>query len=114
MCGKTPRDPPKHAKRKEIKGQAILTSELPTINTQKKCKKYEIDTTTQKKKKKTEEQRQSQKKKKSERKNGEIRNSQHITKKRKKGKERRNIPLKKCSTNWKKKIAGAESEWSQK
>ena len=61
MCGKTPRDPPKRAERKEIKGQAILTSELPTMNTQKKRKKYEIDTTTQKKKKKRKEKWRNQK-----------------------------------------------------
>ena len=38
MCGKTPKNPPKRAKRKEIEGQAILTSELLTMENQKKHK----------------------------------------------------------------------------
>ena len=75
-----PRDPPKRAKRKEIEGQAILTSELPTMDTQKKCKKHEINNKTQK----TVEQWQSQKREKN---TGEIINSQQITKKRKKEKK---------------------------
>ena len=83
-CGKTPRDPPKCAKRKEIEGQAILISKLPTMDTQKKCKKHEINTKTQK----TGEQRQSQKR---EKKTREIKNSQQITKERKKEKKTREI-----------------------
>ena len=56
MCGKTPSDPPKRAKRKEIEGQAILNSELLTMDTQKKCRKSEVNTKTPKAKK----QKQSQ------------------------------------------------------
>ena len=32
--GKTPKDPPRHTKRKEIEGQAILTLELLTMERQ--------------------------------------------------------------------------------
>ena len=84
------------------------------MNTQKMRKKYEIDTTTQKK---TEERQSQKKKKRKKKKRKEKWRNQKLTidyQEKEKGKERRNIPLKKCSTNWKKKIAGAESEWSQK
>ena len=41
-CGKMPKEPPKCVKRKEIEGQAILTSELLTMENQKKTQREEI------------------------------------------------------------------------
>ena len=78
-------------KEKEIEGQAILTSELPTMDTQKKRWKSEVNTKTPK----TKEQRQSQQpKKRGGGKGGEIRNLQQITKEKKKEREKRDIPQK--------------------
>ena len=80
------------------------------MDTQKKRWKSEVNTKTPK----TKEQRQSQQpKKRGGGEGGEIRNLQQITKEKKKEREKRNIPRKKCSVNWKRKIAEAELEQLQ-
>jgi len=57
--GKYLKTPPKHAKRKEIEGQAILTSKLPIMDTQKKKKqKNEVNTKTLKATKQRQSQRE--------------------------------------------------------
>ena len=103
--GKTPRDPLKSTKRKEIVGQAILTSELPTMDTQKKHRKNELNTKTQKP-----ENKDNHSKKKRKKKGGEKSETHNRLPRKRKRKGKEEHTLKKCSTNWKRKIAGAELE----
>ena len=59
MYGKTSKDPPKRAKRKEIEGQAILTSELLTMENQKNRGKEMNPKNPQKTKKEKEKKQKS-------------------------------------------------------
>ena len=105
MCGKTPKDPPKRAKRKEMEGQAILTSELPTMNTEKKTQlSSEIDAekpiTNQKTTTIAEKERKEKR-----------RNQKVITDDKEKEKERkRKTYLRKTQHKLEAEIAGVESE----
>ena len=59
--GKTPKDPPRRAKRKEIDGQTILTSELLTMEIQKKRKEKQHKLNPQKIKDKQKEKEEEKK-----------------------------------------------------